>query len=92
MSAPRLRVGVVVGEVGPDLDEDRADQGRDEGAPRGSSPTPLRPAAAVPTSTGAIAAGSVRGRAAISQILIGRSAGRSRRFGNFEKSGVRPLA
>src|SRR5919106_6909590 len=35
---------------------------------RGSSPT-LSIAAAVPTSTGAIAAGSVRGRAAISQIL-----------------------
>src|SRR5215216_4297945 len=35
---------------------------------RGSSSTPSI-AAAVPTSTGAIAAGSVRGRAAISQIL-----------------------
>ena len=28
-----LGVGVVVGEVGADLDEDRADQGGDEGAP-----------------------------------------------------------
>src|SRR5690348_14205262 len=36
---------------------------------RGSSPAHCT-AAAVPTSTGAIAAGSVRGRAAISQILI----------------------
>src|SRR5215212_3191757 len=36
---------------------------------RGSSPVHST-AAAVPTSTGAIAAGSVRGRAAITQILI----------------------
>ena len=36
---------------------------------RGSLPAHST-AAAVPTSTGAIAAGSVRGRAAISQILI----------------------
>ena len=49
---------------------------------RGSSPA-RSTAAAVPTSTGAIAAGSVRGRAAISQILTGG-------VGYFEKSGARP--
>jgi hypothetical protein len=42
----------------------------------------------VPTSTGAIAAGSVRGRAAITQIR--RLPTRYGRFGNFEKSGLRP--
>ena len=51
-------------------------------------------ASAVPTSTGATAAGSVRGRAAIAQIrtALGRSAvsGRAHgRRGNAEKSGVR---
>src|SRR5436189_6168355 len=38
---------------------------------RSGSNTWANPASAVPTSTGAIAAGSVRGRAAISQILAG---------------------
>ena len=46
-------------------------------------------ASAVPTSTGATAAGSVRGRAAISQMRGGRSASRHGRRGNAEKSGVR---
>ncbi len=45
-------------------------------------------AAAVPTITGAIAAGRVRGRAAISQIR--KLPTRYGRFGNFEKSGRRP--
>ena len=56
------------------------------------APTRMSPltcaAAAVPTSTGAIAAGSVRGRAAITQIR--RLPTRYGRFGNFEKSGLRP--
>ena len=42
---------------------------------------------AVPTSTGAIAAGSVRGRAAMSQMRKG--AGPYGRRGNLEKSGRR---
>ena len=48
-------------------------------------------ASAVPTSTGATAAGSVRGRAAISQMraALGRSATRHGRCGNCEKSGRR---
>jgi hypothetical protein len=41
---------------------------------------------AVPTSTGAMAAGSVRGRAAMSQM---RTEGPYGRRGNFEKSGRR---
>ena len=49
-------------------------------------------ASAVPTSTGATAAGSVRGRAAISQMRT-RSAARAHaahgRRGNFAKSGLR---
>jgi hypothetical protein len=40
----------------------------------------------VPTSTGATAAGSVRGRAAMSQMCTRRAYGRR---GNFEKSGRR---
>ena len=83
-----LGVGVVVGEVGPDLDEDRSRQRGDEGAPSADrSPTPLAPRPRCPTSTGAIAAGSVRGRAAISQMHVMRAQGR---FGNLEKSGSRP--
>ena len=83
------RVGVVVGEVRPDLDEDRAEQRGDE-AQRVEA-CPRVPASAVPTSTGATAAGSVRGRAAISQM---RAALRRRRRahgrrGNREKSGAR---
>ena len=48
-------------------------------------------ASAVPTSTGATAAGSVRGRAAISQMRAaeGRSRHAHGRFGNREKSGAR---
>ena len=91
-----LGVGVVVGEVGADLDEDRADQRGDEGAPaevgsqriRTDRRSPHRSLAchqaAEPTSTGAIAAGSVRGRAAMSQIR-----GLTGACGNFEKSGRR---
>ena len=46
-------------------------------------------AAALPTSTGAIAAGSVRGRAAIAHVRRAvRPAAQGRR-GNFEKSGGR---
>ena len=56
--------------------------------------TSSAPASAVPTSTGAIAAGSVRGRAAISpDAQRNRVAGHVRRLygrrGNFEKSGSR---
>ena len=45
------------------------------------------PASAVPTSTGAIAAGSVRSRAAISQIRTALIGPCYARRGNFEKSG-----
>ena len=63
------RVGVVVGEVRADLDEERAEQRGDERQPTRRSPSVA--ASAVPTSTGATAAGSVRGRAAISQMRDG---------------------
>jgi hypothetical protein len=43
----------------------------------------------VPTSTGAIAAGSVRRRAAISQMRTSAAPRRHGRFGKREKSGVR---
>ena len=82
------RVGVVVGEVRADLDEQRAEQRGDEARARGTCPRST--ASAVPTSTGATAAGSVRGRAAISQMRSRRrSRSRYGAAGTSTKSGVR---
>ena len=77
------RVGVVVGEVRADLDEERAEQRREEAPARGTSSCVA--ASAVPTSTGATAAGSVRGRAAMSQMRTARTHGRR---GNLREVGL----
>ena len=58
---------------------------------RGSFPAHST-AAAVPTNTGAIAAGSVRGRAAISQILMGVAGTARSRAGASPCNASRPSA
>ena len=80
-------VGVVVGEVGADLDGQGHHQRAQRAPPRASTRRPSGPsagrparwlqgwAAAVPTSTGTTAAGRVRGRAPSTQRLIGPGTG-----------------
>ena len=84
-------VGVVVGEVGPDLDEDRADQGGDEGSTSAAGARPIarlprsRPAPArSPPATSAAAPPSARSSSPASRTRHAHG-----RRGNLSNSGCR---